>query len=181
MRIIAGKYRRRLLKMVPDERTRETQDKVRGAVFNTLQDYVINSSVLDLFAGSGSYGIEAISRGAKSVIFNDINSISIRTIKDNLKIIEENNYQVFQLDYKKLIAKLNLLNINFDLVFIDPPYKLNIYEEVMNGLVNLINPDGIIICEMDKKRVLNQAKISQYKFIKEKIYGSKKVEYYQKI
>lgn len=82
MRIIAGKYRSRLLKMVPDERTRETQDKVRGAVFNTLQDYVINSSVLDLFAGSGSYGIEAISRGAKSVIFNDINSISIRTIKD---------------------------------------------------------------------------------------------------
>lgn len=83
MRVVAGKYRHRIIKMTQLETTRETQDKVRGAIFNMIGPYFDGGSALDLFAGSGAMGIEAVSRGVEEVCFNDIEPKALAIAKEN--------------------------------------------------------------------------------------------------
>lgn len=181
MRIIGGKNRSRIIKMVPSEDTRETSDKVRQAVFNTIDDVVYDAKVLDLFAGSGAYGLEALSRGASYCMFNDSKPLAVRTIKENIvSLKEEKNSVVIQKDYLDAIKKISQEAVKFDIVFLDPPYKLNIYEDVMNLLLNHLNPNGLIVAEMEKERLIELEKIEAYEFFKERIYGSKKINYFIK-
>lgn len=181
MRIIAGTFRSRQLKMVPSSDTRETSDKVKGAVFNSIGSRIENSIVLDLFAGSGSYGLEAISRGAKHVVFNDYKQIAIHTLSENIKNLAVDNLcLVWKLDYEIALKKIETLEYKFDLVFIDPPYKLDIYEDIVNQLYTHTSEDVMIVLEMDKSRILNSSKLGNYLIYKEKVYGSKKIIFIMK-
>lgn len=181
MRIIGGKNRSRLIKMVPSDDTRETSDKVRQAVFNTLDDVIYDAKILDLFAGSGAYGLEALSRGASYCVFNDSKPLAIKTIKENIASLkEELNSEIMQKDYLDAVKKIRVESKKIDIVFLDPPYKLNIYEDVMNELLDVLEDKAIIVAEMEKERLIDLDKIQNYEFLKERVYGTKKINYFIK-
>jgi 16S rRNA (guanine966-N2)-methyltransferase len=178
MRIIGGKHRSRQLNMVGKTTTRETADMVRESVFNMLGG-TISGVVLDLFAGSGAFGLEAISRGAIHATFVDIDVDAIKTIKSNAILLKEEEKTT--LIVKDALKYLLLLkeDIEFDLVFIDPPYEMDIYQDVIKRLVSHIHPDGMIVCE-SKKQILLPDQIDVFDKIKDKTYGIKRISIYQK-
>lgn len=181
MRIIAGIHRSRLLKMVPSEETKETSDKVRGAIFNSLSDAIIDTVVLDLFAGSGAYGLESISRGASICMFNDSKLDAYKTILENVHDLKvEKQSILWQLDYLKAIKKIKDEDIKFDIIFLDPPYKMDVYESVINELSTQLNTGGIVVAEMHKDRIIDMNIITELNLTHEKIYGIKKVNYFSK-
>ena len=118
MKIIAGKHRSRTIKYYKSDTTRPTSNMVREGVFNMLSD-VNGEVVLDLFAGSGAYGLESLSRGAQFVYFNDINQMNVKIINDNLLSLNESeNAKVNNLDWEKAINYYQSNEIKFDLIFI---------------------------------------------------------------
>ena len=160
--------------------TRPTMDRVKESIFGMIQNNISDSVVLDLFAGSGNLGIEAISNGAKIVYFNDHNKKCINVIKDNLvnfnvidKAILLNN------DYHESLNYLENKHLKFDIVFLDPPYKDLIINEILGILLKkeLLNDKALIICEMDQLEYFDNIKLS---LRKEKKYGNKYVVIYQK-
>lgn len=177
MRIIAGKYKRTNLSTLEGEQTRPTKDMVKEALFDALQ---VNEgeSFLDLFSGSGSIGIEAISRGASLVIFNDNNKKAVEIIESNLEKIHE-QARVLNLDYKECLFKLK--NDSFDYIFIDPPYAFLEYDNVFNLIneYNLLNDNGRIIVEVKKDTELSDLYFNYVKY-KEKKYGISKLIFYKK-
>ena len=173
MRIISGKHRSRIIKMVDIDTTRETTDKVRGAIFNLISFYPITGNVLDLFSGSGAMGLEALSRGAKKAYFNDLGKKAYLTTKENCKALGYKDETIItNLDYKKA---LTLYHEAFDLVFLDPPYKLDCCNEIVEYIEknNLLTPDGFIICEVDKDTIINETE--KFEIYKEKNYGIRNV------
>ena len=124
MRVIAGKYKGRILKTVPDNSVRPATDKVKGAIFNVMQSRVdwAQSSVLDLFAGSGSVGIEALSRGAKKVVFVENSRNALQFLKLNLESIGANGDS--QVIYGDVNNFLRAGSRKYDVVFADPPYAM---------------------------------------------------------
>ncbi len=176
MRIIAGTYKSRKLKMVPTKDTRETSDKVRGAVFNMIGSKVLNSVVLDLFAGSGSYGLEAISRGSKKVVFNDFKLIAYKTLLENISSLGVLAQSIIlKLDYVEALKKLKNEAFKFDIVFIDPPYQLGVYTNVLTTLEDVLNKEATVVLEMDKNNFIEIDDFKNYEISKEKIYGTKKI------
>ncbi len=178
MRIIGGKHRSRQLKMVGKITTRETADMVRESVFNMLGG-TVNGVVLDLFAGSGSYGLEAISRGASHATFVDLDVDAIKTIKTNANMLKEEAHAT--LIVKDAMKYLTLLKDDqfFDLVFIDPPYELDVYIDVISMLSSHIHPNGLVVCESKKQIVLPEA-MGDFEKIKDKTYGIKRISIYEK-
>ena len=173
MRIISGKHRSRIIKMVDIDTTRETTDKVRGAIFNLISFYPITGVVLDLFSGSGSMGLEALSRGARKAYFNDLGKKAYLVTKENCKALGYVNETVItNLDYKKALL---LYKEPFDLVFLDPPYKLDCCNEIIEYIEknNLLTRDGFIICEVDKDTKIYETEL--FEIYKEKNYGIRNV------
>lgn len=168
MRIVAGKYKRKNLITLESNDTRPTKDMVKEAIFDTIQ-ITSDDSFLDLFAGSGAIGIEAISRGANKVVFNDLNPKSVQIIKENLNSIKEIS-TVYNEDSFSL---LNRLKESFNYIFIDPPYSFDRYDELIDIIINnkLLKDNGIIILEVNKDTVIN------HPVYKEKKYGISKVLY----
>lgn len=176
MRVISGKCRGKKLITLKGLNTRPTLDRVKEALFNIIQFNIQDAQVLDLFAGSGSLGIEALSRGAEQVVFCDNSNAAIKIIKRN---IELTNYKekslIINKDYKEALKQISNLGKKFNIVFLDPPYKSNFAEEALKELINmeLITDDGIIIIETDdenKKHILSSnRKIEIYD---ERKYGS---------
>ncbi len=144
MRIISGKYRGRRLVAPDGKDVRPTVDRVKESLFNILQRDVPDARVLDLFAGSGSLGIEALSRGAKEVIFVDASPVSIKTVKANIPP-DASGYAVLNKDFR---AAADSFDQPFDIVFLDPPYSSGLAEEAILLLnsKSLIG-DGIICYE----------------------------------
>ena len=178
MRIIGGKYRGRRLDMVGKDTTRETADMVKEAVFNMLGG-TLQGTILDLFAGSGAYGLEGISRGALFAYLVDIDGDAIKTIINNAKKINETaNVSIHHQSYMHFISKLDP-KVTFDYIFLDPPYQMVVYEEIIKLLKPHLLEDGIIICE-SKKDILLPDAIDQLEKIKEKTYGIKRISMYQK-
>jgi len=178
MRIVGGKHRGRNLKRVGKDTTRETADMVKESVFNMLGGK-IDGVVLDLFAGSGAYGIEALSRGADFLYAVDHDRDAIKTIIENAKMIKEMEHvDVLLKDYGRFLSTL-AENIMFDVVFVDPPYDQDVYQDVLEKLDKHIKPDGVVVCESKKQIVLEDQILSLTK-IKEKVYGIKRVTIYQK-
>lgn len=181
MRIIAGIVKGRTLKSLQGLKTRPTLDKVRGAVFNVLGTKVINARFLDLFAGTGAVGIEALSRGASHCYFNDKNKAACRIIKENLSMCGLEEYaRVFAMDALRLISYLEECACSFDLIYVDPPYTANLYTPLLNKLEEgeLITDGGIIIAESNKKTIL-QAEYNSLKLIKKSEYGESVIWYYK--
>ena len=146
LRIISGKYRHMIIATPNVNTTRPTTDKVREALMSALGDKLINSTILDLFAGSGALGLESLSRGAKKAIFCDNNYLAYKTIKDNiLKLKIEEETEVHKCSYQQL---LNTLNEKIDIVYLDPPYaKIDLYQIVTDFLIEhqLLNKDAIVV------------------------------------
>jgi len=176
MRIIGGTHKGRLLKRVGKNTTRETADMVKVAVFNMIGP--MEGVVLDLFAGSGAYGLESISRGASFAYLVDHDKDAILTIKDNAKQLG----LLKQVSFHKMDAN-NFIkgnqHLRFDYVFLDPPYQLDLYQDLLIKLEALTNPGATIICESDKKNQLPESTECWTK-TKDKTYGIKRITFYQK-
>lgn len=125
IRVIGGKYKGKRLKRVPSRDVRPMPNKLKESLFNIIQHEVADSIFLDGFAGTGSIGIEALSRGAKKVYFIDNYFPSIKIIKANLvKCQVENNFDVIHSEFNLAIIRLAQKEIRFNLIFLDPPYRL---------------------------------------------------------
>ena len=154
MRIIAGKYRSRRLAAPPGVYTRPTSDRLRETLFNVVAPGVEGSAWLDLFAGSGAIGIEALSRGAHSVHFVESAAAALRTIRKNLHTLEiDDGAIVLERDVAMALRMLDAQKVSFDFIFLDPPYrKMDDYELVLGSLAQsrLLRPKGLVIAEHDK-------------------------------
>ena len=152
MRVIGGQYRSRVLAEIAGDNVRPTSDRAREALFNILSLKIYGARVLDLFAGSGALGIESLSRGAKEVLFNDCSKDSVAIVKKNLtalKIaINGEQAKVVQSDY---LACLEQARGQFDLIFIDPPYRFDYGEKALKKIAErgLLTENGIAVYERD--------------------------------
>ncbi|MDR2828682.1 MAG: 16S rRNA (guanine(966)-N(2))-methyltransferase RsmD [Acholeplasmatales bacterium] len=179
MRIIGGLFKSRIIQRVNLESTRETSDMVRQAVFNMLNNRIEGVS-LDLFAGSGAYGLESISRGITKAYFCDNNSAAVSTIISNANYLKISELCIIKnLEYLKMLDYLENNKIIFDYIFLDPPYHFSDIELLLER-INCISKKGtLIILERNK----NSELISnlKYEIVKEKVYGIKKIVIYKKI
>ena len=163
MRIISGSMRgTKLFTLEGMDVTRPTLDRVKESLFNILNFKLKDAIVLDLFAGSGSLGLESISRGAKKSYFCDASRNAIKVINQNIEKTRcQEKATVINKDYKRALMEFKEKNIKFDIVFLDPPYKTNYNIETVKFFeeFNLLNEDGIIVIETDiEKEVLEELK-----------------------
>lgn len=148
MRIISGQFRGRKLKTLEGMNTRPTADRVKESLFNILNTKVYDAKVLDLFAGSGSLGLEALSRGAVSCVFVDSSKEAINIIKENVSLCRaENSSKIINKDYLNVIKSTNEV---FDIIFVDPPYSKGIEIIVLENAKNILSEEGIVIIETDQ-------------------------------
>lgn len=180
MKVISGSLKGRVIDGYNIEGTRPTMDRVKESIFSMIQDKVPESIVLDLFSGSGTYGIECLSNYSKLVYFNDYNKECIKVIKKNLEkfnILDKSI--VYNFDYLKCLNILKNDNKKIDLVFLDPPYKLKVINDILKFLVdnNLLNQDAIVVCEFLEDELLLEYK--NLVKIKERKYGTKEVYIYK--
>ncbi len=173
MRIIGGEYKSRSIVMPKGVEMRPTQDKVREALFNILGD-ITGKKVLELFAGSGAFGIEAISRGAVSVTFVDNNFRCVQTIKSNLGslCVPDSRYNIIRVDALKFPAKLAQSREKYDIIFLDPPYYLDMAKKCLINIdsYDIVAPVGLVIVEHFKKDALG-AELERFVFLDERRYG----------
>ena len=177
MKIIAGLYKGISLKSLPGIKVRPTPAKVREAIFDILGAKIIESDFLDLFAGTGAIGIEALSRGAKNVAFVEISQDAIYLIKTNLAKIKQNDFaNIIKKDYKYSLEILSLQKQKFDIIFLDPPYYKNIVKKVLCELEksNILKKDSLIVAQ-HKIHEEVYAEYEKLSFIKEKKYGKSKI------
>lgn len=176
MRVISGKSRGKKLISLEGDNTRPTLDRVKEALFNKIQFNVQDATVLDLFAGTGALGVEALSRGAKEVVFCDKVQEAIKVIKQN--VINTNNLDksiIINEDYNEGLENMSKQNKKFDIVFLDPPYKTNLAIESLQKIImsNLLTEDGIVVIETDdinkEKEIL---KIEKIEIFDKRKYGS---------
>lgn len=150
IRITGGVFRSRLLKTPDSDKTKPTMDKARQGVFSSIGDSIVGSNVLDLFSGSGSYGFEALSRGCKKVVFVDRGKDQVKIIKGNARALGVENFiDINCCDALSFINKLN--DEKFDFIFVDPPYKLDVYNTIIDIIFEkqLLNEHGVLILETE--------------------------------
>ena len=179
MRVITGEYKGRKLEAPEDYNVRPTTDKVKEAIFDIIMNDVYGSVCMDLFAGSGSLGIEALSRGASKCYFCDSDRNSIRLIKKNIAIVgAKEKSVVISGDYKKALRKAD---DKIDIFFVDPPYESGLYEPCLSQIeiLDLLSDDGIIITEHDSRTDMPESVGSIVKF-KERKYGRTMLSMYRK-
>ena len=174
MRVISGIYKGKKLDGFDINGTRPTMDRVKESMFASIQNSIKDKVVLDLFAGSGSLGIEALSNRCKICYFVDNNKIAVETINKNTKDIS--NKVILNKDYKSALEYFKNNNISFDLILLDPPYKDNLLNDSIKYIekYNLLNINGKLICEFENDKI-----ITKYDLIKSKKYGTKYVNIYE--
>ena len=185
--IINGKFKGKKIE-VPDTKVRPTSSMKKEAIFSILESHAVNNNFnlyegkcfIDLFAGSGSLGIESISRGASFAYFYELNSNVLNILKKNCyKICAEDEYKI----YNQNSTYVKKFKVNFPLsaIFIDPPYEYLSYRAVINNIVqnDVLNQNTIIIIEADKKNNFELSK--KLKIIKEKVYGKTKLFFLKKL
>ena len=178
MRVITGQYRGRKLNTPENYDIRPTTDKAKEALFSILTDRIYGSRVLDLFAGTGSLGIEALSRGAEYCVFADSSAKSLSLIKENLEhceVKEEN--RVLAGDYKKTLKKLadrikDGQEKTFDIIFLDPPYNKELLDDAFRLIKEggLLSPDGVVVAEHRREEILPE-ELYGFSKNKERRYG----------
>lgn len=172
LRIIAGKYRSRILEQPPLSITRPTIDRAREALFNIIQNNIENSVVLDCFAGSGAFCFEAVSRGAAKAIAIEKNPIAFAIIQKNLEKLNINNMEVKNMDSLNYLEHAK--NIQFDFIYLDPPYKLDVLKQCLDLIAKnqLLKKYGKIIIETNIDTTLDTP--NELIIIDERIYGKTK-------
>lgn len=148
MQIITGKYRARKLIAVDSTGTRPTLARVKESIFNLIQDRIAGAVVLDLFAGSGAFGAECISRGAKSVYFVDHEEKAIKAIKQNTQKMTE-QFEILKSNFQDALNSFQKRSLKFDLVYLDPPYDSDFAMKSLNILLekNLLNSGATVVVE----------------------------------
>ncbi len=176
MRVIAGSAKRTQLKTIEGIETRPTTDRIKETLFNMLSPDLYDASFLDLFAGSGGIGIEALSRGASEAVFVEMNPKAMTCIKENLKKTHlEDRALTLQMDVLSAIKRLEGKK-QFDFIFMDPPYnhewERKVLEQLFHG--NILSLDGVIIVEASLETQMNYIEELGFEVIKEKIYKTNK-------
>jgi len=155
MRIIGGVYRSRLLAMPKGDRARPTMDRVREAIFNVIAPRVEGASVLDLYAGSGAYGLEALSRGAARAVFVESARQSLVAIRENIASlgIDRSKAEIISLDVTKSFGILERRRERFEIVFLDPPYGRGLARNTLIKIMryDIVAPIHLIIAEHHRK------------------------------
>lgn len=182
MKVISGILKGRNIDGYNIDGTRPTMDRVKESLFGMIQNNIKDSIVLDLFAGSGQLGIEAISNGSKKCYFIDNNIEVIKVLRNNINNLNIKDKSIILLsDWKKSLNEFNNKNIKFDIIFVDPPYNYDVYEKILDKVSNLdlLNNNGIIVLEHSNIKLKD--KYNNLILYKEKKYGSKSVNIYKKV
>ncbi len=176
MRVISGTCRGRKLKTPSGDSVRPTTDNVKEAIFNIIASDIEGRRVLDLFAGTGQLGIEALSRGAKEAVFVDASPVSLKNVRENLQLcsLEATVIRSDAIIYLKQCTP-------FDLIFVDPPYASGLYEKVLECInsFDILSEGGIIIVEADHTCMLPDLS-APYHRLREYRYGKVKICTYTK-
>lgn len=177
MRVVSGKYGGRPLKTLDGKTTRPTTDKVKGAIFNMIGPYFDGGRALDLYAGSGSLGIEAVSRGMDSAVLVEKDRRAQAIVAENIAMTKEvARFELLKMESSRALEKLTG---QFDLVLLDPPYaKEQIIADIEKMAERkLLSEDIMVVCETDKSVDLPE-EIAYLGIWKQKIYGISKVTVY---
>ena len=152
LRIVAGNWRSRLLQIADVPGLRPTSERIRETLFNWLAPRIHGARCLDLFAGTGALGLEALSRGAASVVFVDNSAQSINTLRQNADSLQANNLSIIKADAREFLVQAS--QDPFDIVFVDPPYAMNALGEVCDLLAasGLLRDNALLYLEDDGKR-----------------------------
>ena len=156
MRIVAGKFKGRRLKTLKGSEVRPTADRVKESLFRIFGEQVVDADFLDLCAGTGNIGLEALSQGARSATFVDSNYHPIRTIESNLEMCGFNrkhpDVTLIHLDARKALDRLGRHRAKFDLIYFDPPYASKIHESCVKQIAetNLLSSAGVLVIEHRK-------------------------------
>jgi len=182
MRIISGKLKGASLYITKDKTTRPLKDLARESIFNILNHsskilfQLERSNILDLYAGTGSFGLECLSRRAKHVCFVENAKSTIQVLEKNIEKLKiKKKTKIFFRDAISLIEKKNIFNSKFDLIFCDPPFKFMNVEKLIELIFNnnLLNKDGIII--LHRNKTIKEKLPDCFKVIEERIYGVSKI------
>ena len=181
MRVISGKARGLKLDTPKNLDVRPTTDRVKESLFNIINPYIRESNILDLFAGTGSLGIECLSRGAKNCIFVDKSKQSIGIVKSNVKKARvENESTILNIDFKDAVKRLAVQKQKFDVIFMDPPYYENMFIDCLKSIdeLNLLKEDGLVVVEHDTNDLFYDSIGRLYKS-REKKYGNTTISFYK--
>ena len=184
MRIISGKFKGRSILMPKDKITRPIKDLMKESIFNSLihsnkfRNGLKDKNILDIFSGTGSFGLECLSRGASSVVFIENYKEALNILRKNINNFKVKN-QCEIIDYDILKINTNLINNHkFDIIFIDPPYKIENLENVTNFIITskLLKEDGILLIHRHKKSKDN---VKDFVELDCRIYGISKVLFFK--
>ena len=182
MRIIGGKFKGKKLLLPIDKKTRPLKDLVKESIFNLIENsnkykiFIENSAVLDLFSGSGSFGLECISRGVEKIVFSENYPSAIKILKRNISKINGDKFsKIIEKNCFDLISSNVLSNQSFDIIFLDPPFKEMGINDLLEKIIEkkLLNKDGIIIIHRHKKDSLTLS--NKLKILDERNYGISKI------
>jgi len=179
MKILTGNLKGLILKS-PKGKLRSTQDKVRKAIFDVLRNVISGANFLELFAGSGSVGIEALSCGAGFVCFVENDGEACGLLRDNLAKARLTNYAIKPIDAFAALEQFSKEKKSFDIIFLDPPYYQELAKKILLSLsaYDILKPSGLVIIQHFKKDVIPEI-TGSLKIFKQKIYGDTVVSFYQ--
>lgn len=173
MKVISGKYKGRNLQGFDIVGTRPTMDRVKESLFAMIQTWLNDAVVLDLFAGSGNLGIEALSQGAKYAYLVDKNRKAYRVIQNNISNLGVCDVSVYCMDYRRALNEFSDAGLTFDIIFLDPPYQTDFVAKSIIDIMDfhLLSSSGIIVAESDKLEKIIYP--STLEIVKSKKYGDK--------
>jgi 16S rRNA (guanine(966)-N(2))-methyltransferase RsmD len=189
MRVVAGKFKGRRLKTLKGSEVRPTADRVKESLFRIFGEQVVDADFLDLCAGTGNIGLEALSQGAKSITFVDSNYPCIRIIESNLEMCgfdrKHPQVRLIHLDARKALAQLGKRKATFDLIYFDPPYASKIHESCLRQIAEggLLSPTGVLVIE---HRKVKEADWTEYLILDELVlsrqerYGDTMLSFYRR-
>jgi len=178
MRIISGDLKGRRLKSVGKLKIRPPLDKVKQAIFDILKNDIVDKEVLDLFSGSGSLGIEALSRGVKSVTFVESSFKNQKLLKENINMLNlEDKVEVILANVSRFLDVLAEKKIKFDLIFVDPPFLKSWAQKILDKIeqFQILKPEGIVVLHHHKKEIPQTGTLS---LIKQRKFGDNLVSFY---
>lgn len=181
LRVIGGEAKGRKLNILKGKAVRPTADRVKEALFNILRGKIIGAEVLDLFAGVGSLGIEALSRGAKRAVFVDKRAAGAGIIRKNLARLHfHDRAEVYQKEVSPTVRWLAQRGREFNLVFIDPPYGSDLAEKTLRNLTesSIVEEEGIVVVEHHRKGIM-PGEVGGLKLIRDERYGDTSLSFYK--
>lgn len=182
MRIIAGEFRSRPLKTLKGDTTRPTLDKVKEALFSAMGGSFEGGNVLDLYAGSGAIGLEALSRGMDHAYFSDSNKQAVSIIKENINLLNvKDRCSVYPIKDEMMLKKMKEANLQFSFIYLDPPYKkqknLALLEYI--DLNDMVSQNGWVVIESLQEETYQITTLKHLQYVKEATYGIMKLTYYR--